>query len=61
MSTFVPFVRRPAPREAGRESAPAPRAPADDRPAVPPPSLRKIVPEDVDPAELRARDNLDGE
>jgi len=61
MSTFVPFVRRPASREAVRESAPAAKTPTEDRLSNPPPALGKIVPEDVDPAQLRARDNLDGE
>ena len=61
MYALPKLVRRPAPPAppTGRDAAP--KTPAEPRPAADPPSLAKLVPEVVDPALLRARDNLGGE
>lgn len=63
MSALPPFFRQFARSAKPTVRDPAPEADTvvEDRSAVSPLSLDKLVPEVVDPALLRVRDNLDGE
>jgi hypothetical protein len=63
MSAFPRFLRRHAGsvKPTVRDPAPETETVVEDRPTAPPLPLDKLVPEDVDPALLRARENLDGE